>query len=88
MTREEVIRLVALADRLGCTPRELLVAAARSIDEPDVALSEHLAQLRVLANARDHRVQACADLLLTAPGSYATDELDNLLRSIWRTGGS
>ncbi|HNR91098.1 MAG TPA: hypothetical protein PKO41_01615 [Dokdonella sp.] len=87
MMREDAIRLVALAQRLGCTPCELLVAAARGVDTPDVAVPEHLAHVRALVEAGDPRVQACANLLLTSPGSYATDELDNLLASIWRTGG-
>lgn len=84
MTREEVARLVAIAGRLGCSPRELLVVAARGIDAPRPQGAALIEQLHTQAGAAD-RVAACANLLLTSPGSYATDELDTLLASIWRT---
>lgn len=82
MTVEEFTCLAAAARRLGCTPRELLVAVARSIDAPDLAAADALRDQQ----PSDPRVQACADLLLTPPGSYATDELDHLLAPLGRTG--
>jgi hypothetical protein len=82
MNRDEVERFAAAARRLGCTPRELLVAAATSVDAQGLTPVDVLRALQ----ASDPRVQACADLLLTPPGSYATDELDHLLASLGRTG--
>ena len=85
MTREEVARLAALAGHLGCTPRELLVAAARGVDEPAGERRNLADRLRLQAGPAE-AVESCANLLLTPPGSYAMDELDTLLASIWRTG--
>lgn len=80
MTREEVARLAALADTWGCSPREVLVAAALGVDAPARKPGMPLRALPA------EGVDACARLLLTPPGSYATDELETLLASIWRTG--
>ncbi|MBN8481073.1 MAG: hypothetical protein J0L88_05720 [Xanthomonadales bacterium] len=82
MTPTEIDRLAAAAKRLGGTPRELLVAAAASIDaQADPA--SLLARVRANDGKRATRVEACANLLLVPVASYARDEVVNLLAEIW-----
>ena len=74
--------MVELARRLGCTPRELLLAAARMIDKPDATPADMLATLRQRSADGGHGA-AAANLLLTPASAYALGHVDDALASLW-----
>ena len=85
MTHEELAHLGKLAARLHCAPRELLVVAARAVD---AGASGDVDAMLAMLQKRDPGAvdaqEACATLLLAPVSSYANDELDNLLATLWR----
>lgn len=83
MTRAEIERLAASARKIGCTPRELLVAAAASVDAQATDARSLLARLRAGDRELAARVEACANLLLVPIGSYSRDEVVNILADLW-----
>ncbi|MEO7323932.1 MAG: hypothetical protein ABIW82_03805 [Dokdonella sp.] len=78
-----VQRLATLAALLGTSPRHLLVAVARLAR--DEAEDEPMRRQRVVADARTalRAAEAAAALLATPVASFATDELDRALASLW-----
>ena len=82
MTLDEARRVVELARRIGCTPHDLLLAAARMVDAPATPAA-------VLAALRTHRqrpttsADMAALLLLSAPSSYALGHVEDALASFW-----
>jgi hypothetical protein len=76
-------RFSALSAMLGVAPRHLLVAVARlADDEPNV---DPARRQRVVADARVgwHAAEGVAALLATPIASFAQDELDRALASLW-----
>ncbi|MEO5558050.1 MAG: hypothetical protein ABIO49_00090 [Dokdonella sp.] len=78
-----VQRLATLAATLGISPRHLLVAVAR-LARDDVE-DNPVRRQRVLADARAARraAEGAAALLATPIASFAPDELDRALASLW-----
>lgn len=83
MTPVEIDRFVEAARGLGCTPRQLLVAAAASVDSPRADAAALLARLRDGDRELAARVEACANLLLVPIGRYSRDEVVNILAELW-----
>lgn len=83
MSEFGVQRLATLAATLGISPRHLLVAVAR-LARDDVE-DDPVRRQRVLADARAARraAESAAALLATPIASFAPDELDRALASIW-----
>jgi hypothetical protein len=84
MTREDVQTLLDFANRLGSTPRHVLVRAAcmAGHEEADAA-----AQLRLLRQSGVRHcplASDCANLLLTPVASYAQDNLGTALSLLWQ----
>ncbi|HEY0232364.1 MAG TPA: hypothetical protein VGC55_14025 [Dokdonella sp.] len=82
-------RFARLAHTLQASPRHLLVAAARL-----ARLHEHTApdtaQRRAIIDDAGRGTRAAEDaaaLLLTPIASYAQDDTDRALASVWPTGG-
>ncbi|WP_440224066.1 hypothetical protein ACQQ2N_02345 [Dokdonella sp. MW10] len=84
MTRDDVLRLVQLAHRLGTTPRRILAAAARRVDDEhvDVGLAMR-APPGAPATART-ATDTCADLLLTPVGNYSRVDVESAIQVLWR----
>lgn len=83
MNLPEAARVVALAQRLALTPRQLLALAARAARSdvsPDRAWLEcELAGVHVAADAAG----AAADRLLLGHAGYALDDIDQGLLLAW-----
>lgn len=83
MNLPEAARVVALAQRLALTPRQLLALAARAARSdvsPDRAWFEReLAGVRVAADAAD----AGAERLLLGYAGYSLDDIDQALLLAW-----
>ena len=84
MTRVDVGNLFALARRLGTTPRNVLIRAARMSEHENTAADEALRQLRRSGIRYCPLVDGCANLLLTPIASYAHDSLDSALQLLWQ----
>ncbi|MEO5626574.1 MAG: hypothetical protein ABIQ70_11255 [Dokdonella sp.] len=78
-----VQRLATLAAKLGTSPRHLLVAVARLAR--DDARDDPTRRHRIVADARAARraAEGAAALLATPVASFASDELDRALASLW-----
>lgn len=85
MSADEVMRLIALAQRLGSSPRRVLVAAACAVDHPDATAMQTLAALRRAGGMPFPAAEECADLLLTPVGSFARDSVANAFAALWPT---
>ena len=83
MTPFDAQRFSELALTLGMSPRHLLVAIARLAR--DGAESTPARRLRVMADARGDlgAAEGVAALLATPIASFAQDELDRALASLW-----
>lgn len=87
MNPREARALVNLADRLGSTPGQVLIAAARMTEsaEPDVV--DSLSQIRADGIHRNVPADQCVRLMLTPVDSYARDSLDSALVALWQGSG-
>jgi hypothetical protein len=88
MNREEVRRLRDLSQRLGSTPRRLLVTAAQSIDDDDATPQSILRSIRDSGTRQCVQADECANLLLTPVASFARDTLGTALSALWRTSAA
>ncbi len=84
MTRDDVLRLATLAHTFGTTPRRMLAAAARRIDDATVDIGVAAAAPRGAPGSARTPTDACAELLLTPVGSYSRVEIDEALSVLWR----
>ena len=84
MNREEVRQLRDLSQRLGSTPRRLLVTAAQAIDDDSAAPQAMLRSIRGSGTHQCVQADECANLLLTPVSSYARDTLGTALSALWR----
>ena len=77
-------QLAALSLKLGVSPRQLLVAAARLAENADCA-HDPAYRARVVADAcaGSPDAEAAARLLLTPFADYAMNEIDRLFEGIW-----
>ena len=77
-------RLGDLAARLGVSPRQLVIAAARLAADPGRA-DDPAFRARVLSDARDASpaAEASARVLLAPLETFAVDEVDRLFAEIW-----
>ncbi len=84
MTREDVLQLVRLAQRLGTTPRRVLAAAARRVEDARVDVGSAAASTAGQPVATRTAADACADLLLTPVGNYSRVDVDSAMSVLWR----
>ena len=84
MNRADVGNLFAYAGRLGTTPRQVLICAARMSEHENADAGEALCHLRLSGVRYCPLVDACANLLLTPVASYAHDSLDHALQQLWQ----
>ncbi len=84
MNREEVQELFAFAKRLGTTPRDILIGAARMSEGDEVDAPRHLQRLRQTGTRFCPIADDCANLLLTPIASYAKDTLGSALDLLWQ----
>jgi hypothetical protein len=77
-------RLADLASRLGVSPRQLVIAAARLAADPGRAADPAFVA-RVLADARgaSPAAEASARVLLSPLETFAIDEIDRLFAQLW-----
>ncbi len=83
MNRDESRRVLELARRLGCTPRDVLLAAARMVDAQESAPADVLAALRGHGVRAQSGSDAAANLLLTPPSAYALGHVEDALATLW-----
>lgn len=76
-------RLIDLSARIGCTPRALVLAAARMTVHVDPSPSEIVDALRRQPALSDPAEVAAVNLLLTPASSYAVGHVEDILASIW-----
>ncbi len=84
MNFEEVEELATFAKRLGTTPRNVLVRAARMSEGDEVDTAQHLQHLRQTGTRFCPIAEDCANLLLTPIASYAKDTLGSALDLLWQ----
>ena len=84
MNRDEVQALFTFARRLGTTPRDVLIRAARMCEGDEVDAAQQLQRLRQTGARFCPIADDCANLLLTPIASYAKDTLDSALDLLWQ----
>ena len=84
MTLEEVQRLSDLAQRLGATPRHVLIRAACMAGHDGVDPRDELRRLRQSGVRYCPLADDCSNLLLTPVASYAKDTLETALDLLWQ----
>lgn len=82
MTREEVQALADLARRVGMTPRQVLIQAARCASDNVDEASDMPRRLRPMAMKESAISSDCANLLLTSVASFAKTEFSDALEII------
>lgn len=87
MNRQEARKLFELADRLGTTPRRLLVAAASMAGHADSDAEAVLRGIRSGELPGNDRAEACTNTLLTPTDSLARDSIDAALFALWQGSG-
>ncbi len=76
-------RLIDLSARIGCSPRALVLAAARMTASDDIEAGEVVDALRRQPNLVDAADHAAVNLLLTPPSSFAVGHVEDILAACW-----
>lgn len=87
MNRDEFQQLVDLARRLDCSPRRILVEAARMADIDPLRAREKLRAIRRQGMRQGVQFDECANLLLAPVSSFARDDLGSALDALWQFPG-
>lgn len=77
-------RIAALSTRLGCSPRAVLLAAARMADDVDLTPARILAELQQPGHSGDCAANGAADLLMIPASAYALGHVESALAQLWR----
>ena len=77
-------RIAALSTRLGCSPRALLIAAARMVDDVDLTTAQVLAMLQQPGHPGDRAADGAAELLMIPASAYALGHVEHALAQLWR----
>ena len=84
---DDLQRLMALAERLGCAPARVLIAAAREVESDRLSGTALLSELESEARFAHGPFEDSARLALTPVPSFARDNSGSALRTIWKVGG-
>ncbi len=87
MNHRESRSLFDLAQRLGSTPRRVLMAAARMAEVAEPDLADSLRRIRSDGIHGNIPSDQCARLMLTPADSYARDSLGTALVALWQGSG-
>lgn len=80
-------RLMRLAQALRAQPRHLLVAAARLARLREQDAADPVRRSTILRETGSPAAEHAAALLSTPIASYAQDDTDRALASVWRADG-
>lgn len=84
MTLEEAQQLFDFAQRLGTSPRQVLIRAACMAEHEEIDVGEQLHRLRQSGVRFCPLADDCSNLLLTPVASFAKDNLGSALDLLWQ----